>query len=106
MRPTSAGRGGLRDTRAPAGRGGGLGSQLPAQARMGQAGARHGRRRPPAQAPDIRVGAVATVPADGSRHTLALAVGGSQGPQTAEPEPKPEPESEREPWAAKPPAPG
>lgn len=77
---------------------------LQAQARMGQPGTRRWGGRPPAQAPDICVSAAATVSADGSGYTLALPVGWSQGPQATERES--EPESEREPWAAKPPAPG
>lgn len=72
-----AGGGRLQGVRVPAGWGGRMGSYLPAQARTGQTGARHGRGRPLAQAPDICVSAAATVPADGSGHTLPLAVGWS-----------------------------
>ncbi|MBW00815.1 Cactin, partial [Eschrichtius robustus] len=85
-----------------------MGSCLPAQAWVGQPGTRRDRGRPPAQVPDICVRAAATVPADGSRYTLALAVGWSQGPKAAEPEweSESEPKLEREPWAAKPTSPG
>lgn len=86
-----------------------MGSYLPAQARPGQPGARRGGGKPPAQAPDICACAAAIVPADGSGYTLALAVNGSQGsqgPKAAEPERESKPKSEREPWAAKPAAPG
>lgn len=63
-----------------------VGSYLPAQAWVGQPGTRRDRGRPPAQVPDICVRADATVPADGSRYTLSLAVGWSQGPKAAEAE--------------------
>lgn len=62
---------------SPRGKGGGMGSHLPAQARAGQPGARRGGGKPPAQAPDIGVCAAAIVPADGSGYTVALAVNGS-----------------------------
>lgn len=82
-----------------------MGSNLPAQAWAGQPGTRHKRGRPPAQAPGICVSPVATVPADGSGYTLALAVGWSQGSKATEPERESEPKSERKPWAAKPASP-
>lgn len=95
----------LRRIEVPTAWGDRMGSNIPAQAWVGQPGKRHKRGRPQSQAPGICVSAVATVPADGSGYTLALAVRWSQGSKATEPERESEPKSEWKPWAAKPASP-